>query len=95
MNNRYRRPSIDASYTTKSRDSEQTSVYARYSEQCLKIAKNSEKILNITENSEQILNIAENSESFFLNQYILLHFHQILTNYRKGSEKGNFTNYFV
>jgi hypothetical protein len=33
--------------TTKSRDSEQTSFYARYSEKSLKITKNSEQILNI------------------------------------------------
>jgi repressor of nif and glnA expression len=40
-------------YTTKSRDSEQTSFCARYSEQSLNITENSEQILNITENSEQ------------------------------------------
>ena len=51
-------------YTTKSRDSEQTSLCARYSEQSLNIAENSEQILNITENSEQILNITEHCRKF-------------------------------
>ena len=39
-------------YTAKSRNSEQSSFFARYSEQSLNITEHSEKSLNITEHSE-------------------------------------------